>query len=161
MRKPCSTAAHSTLSGGPSPLADGTPNAKQVGDRGTDGVIRSLNGAKGKAAGGRVRVSVKGGENVNPGMVRDLVGTVESQQAEMGVLILMVPPTTGMVEAASHSGSFVWSVNGQSFPKVQIITVPELLYFKRPKMPPPLTPYMSAVRRPRAASDQLTFDASE
>jgi DNA modification methylase len=77
-------------------LADGTPNEKQVGDRGIDGVIRFLNDAKGKAAGGRVLVSVKGGKSVNPAMVRDLLGTVESQKAEMGVLILMVPPTPGM-----------------------------------------------------------------
>jgi hypothetical protein len=104
-------------------LADGTPNEKQVGDRGIDGVIRFLNDKAGKAAGGRVLVSVKGGKSVNPSMVRDLVGTVDSQKAEMGVLITMVPPTPGMVEAANHSGSYTWPVNGQSFPRVQIITV--------------------------------------
>lgn len=135
-------------------LADGTPNEKQVGDRGIDGVIRFLNDRSGKAAGGRVLVSVKGGKSINPAMVRDLVGTVDSQKAEMGVLITMVPPTPGMVEAANHSGSYTWPVNGQSFPRVQIISVPELLNFKRPKMPPPLTPYISAVRRPKAKPDQ-------
>lgn len=135
-------------------LADGTPNQKQVGDRGIDGVIGFLNDAKGKAEGGRVLVSVKGGKSVNPAMVRDLVGTVDSQKAEMGVLITMVPPTPGMVEAANHSGSYTWPVNGQSFPRVQIITVPELLNFKRPKMPPPRPAYIAAVRRPKAKPDQ-------
>jgi DNA modification methylase len=138
-------------------LADGTPNEKQVGDRGIDGVIRFLNDAKGKAEGGRVLVSVKGGKNINPAMVRDLVGTVESQKAEMGVVITMVPPTPGMVEAANHSGTYTWPVNSQTFPKVQIITVPELLNFKRPKMPPPLRPYISATRR-KQAIDQPTLD---
>jgi len=143
-------------------LADGTPNEKQVGDRGIDGVIRFLNDKSGKAAGGRVLVSVKGGKSINPAMVRDLVGTVDSQKAEMGVLILMVPPTPGMVEAANHSGSYTWPVNGQSFPRVQIITVPELLNFQRPKMPPPLTPYISAVRRPKAKPDQASiFDSAD
>ncbi len=145
-------------------LADGTPNArgKQSGDRGVDGVIRFLNDAKGKAEGGRVLVSVKGGKSVNPAMVRDLVGTVGSQKAEMGVLITMVPPTPGMVEAANHSGSYTWPVNGQSFPRVQIITVPELLNFQRPKMPPPLIPYISAVRRTKAKPDQPSmFDAED
>ncbi len=135
-------------------LADGTPNEKQVGDRGIDGVIRFLNDAKGKAEQGRVLVSVKGGKSLNPGMVRDLVGTVDSQKAEMGVLITMVAPTPGMVEAANHSGSYTWPVNGQSFPRVQIITVPELLNVKRPKMPPPGPAYISAVRRPKAKPDQ-------
>lgn len=138
-------------------LADGTPNQKQVGDKGIDGVIRFLNDAKGKAAGGRVLVSVKGGKSVNPAMVRDLGGTVQTQKAEMGVLILMVPPTPGMTEEANHSGSYTWPVNGQSFPRVQIITVPELLNFKRPKMPPPLTPYISATRRPKAKPDQASI----
>jgi len=135
-------------------LAEGTPNEKQVGDRGIDGVILFLNDKTGKAASGRVLVSVKGGKSVNPAMVRDLVGTVDSQKAEMGVLITMVPATPGMIEAANHSGSYTWPVNGQSFPRVQIITVPELLNLKRPKMPPPRTPYISAVRRPTAKPDQ-------
>jgi len=138
-------------------LADGTPNEKQVGDRGIDGVIRFLNDAKGKAEGGRVLVSVKGGKSINPAMVRDLVGTVESQKAEMGVLITMVPPTPGMVEAANHSGTYTWPVNSQTFPKVQIITVPGLLNFKRPKMPPPRRAYISATRRKQAV-DQPTLD---
>jgi hypothetical protein len=64
-----------------------------------------------------------------------------------------------MVEAANHSGTYTWPVNGQSFPRVQIITVPELLNFKRPKMPPALTPYISAVKRTKLHSDQLAFDA--
>jgi hypothetical protein len=103
-----------------------------------------------------VLVSVKGGKSLNPSMVRDLVGTVQSQNAQMGVLITMIPPTPGMVEAANHSGSYAWPVNGQSFPLVQIITIPELLNFKRPKMPPPQTPYISAVRR-TVKPDQMTF----
>jgi len=138
-------------------LANGTPNQRQVGDRGVDGVIRFLNDRHGRTEAGRVLVSVKGGHNVNPGMVRDLVGTVQSQQAQMGLLITMGPPTPGMVEAANHSGSYVWPVNSQSFPMVQIITVAELLNFRRPTMPSAMTPYISAVRRPNAAAEQLSL----
>jgi hypothetical protein len=32
-------------------------------------------------------VSVKGGKNIGPSLVRDLPGTVETQRAQMGVLI--------------------------------------------------------------------------
>jgi hypothetical protein len=95
-------------------------------------------------------------------MVRDLVGTVESQKAEMGVLITMEKPTPGMVEAANHSGTYTWPINGQRFPKVQIITVPELLNFQRPKMPPAMPPYISAIRRPRAQGEQASmFDGRD
>lgn len=90
-------------------------------------------------------------------MVRDLLGTVNTQGAEMGLLITMQPPTTGMIDAANHSGSYTWPVNGVTFPKVQVITVPQLLNFKRPSMPPPLPPYIAVARRRAAPSDQMSI----
>jgi hypothetical protein len=83
-------------------LVDGTPNEKQVGDRGIDGVVRFPLDAKGGV--GRALVSVKGGKMLNPGMVRDLIGTVQAQRAEMGLLLTLERPTRGMKEAARHSG---------------------------------------------------------
>jgi len=66
---------------------DAQPNEKQVGDRGIDGVIRFPLDSRGSS--GRVLVSVKGGAT-NPGHVRDLIGTIQSQNAAMGVFICMV-----------------------------------------------------------------------
>jgi len=60
------------------------PNEKQVGDRGIDGVARFPLGGSDFA---RVLVSVKGARSLNPSMVRDLGGTVEAQEATLGVLI--------------------------------------------------------------------------
>jgi DNA methylase/NACHT-associated inactive Restriction Endonuclease 1 len=111
-------------------LVEGQPNEKQVGDRGIDGVIRFPLGGKGNS--GRTLVSVKGGAT-NPGHVRDLIGTVTSQRAELGVFVCMNPPTKGMIEAADHSGSWDHPANGQRFPVVQILTVEELLNGKRPQ----------------------------
>ncbi len=102
-------------------MVDGQPNEKQVGDRGIDGVIRYPLDGKGNT--GRILVSVKGGGQINPSMVRDLVGTVQSQKADMGVLITMDSKTPGMVEAANHSGSFRAVAQGRDYPVVQIITV--------------------------------------
>lgn len=135
---------------------DAQPNLRQVGDKGVDGVIRFPTDARGGI--GRVLVSVKGGHQINPAMVRDLVGTVESQRAQLGVLILMEPPTPGMVEAAKHSGLYTAS-NGQIFPRVQIVTVPQLLAGQRPKLPPILDPYIAAKRR-REPVDQLAFESN-
>jgi hypothetical protein len=81
-----------------------TPNEKQVGDRGIDGVVRFPLDAKGGV--GRALVSVKGGKMLNPGMVRDLIDTVQAQRAEMGLLITLQQPTRGMEEAARHFGTF-------------------------------------------------------
>jgi hypothetical protein len=78
-------------------------------------------------------------------MVRDLAGTVESQNdAVMGVLITIEAAPRGMVEAANHSGTFTHPLTGTVYPKVQLITVGELLDGKRPKMPTPYMPYLQA-----------------
>jgi DNA methylase/Restriction endonuclease len=134
-------------------MVDGQPNEKQVGDKGIDGVIRYPVDAKGTT--GRVLVSVKGGRQLNPQMVRDLVGTVQSQRADMGVLITMERPTTGMVDAANHSGLFRAAAQGREYPVVQIISVEELLAGKRPNLPPTLMPYIQAQRH--VSDDQLTL----
>ena len=119
-------------------LVDGTPNEKQVGDRGIDGVVRFPLDAKGGV--GRALVSVKGGKMLNPGMVRDLIGTVQAQRAEMGLLITLERPTRGMEDATRHSGTFIWPVSRQPYPLVQLLTVGDLLKGQRPNMPTPFLP---------------------
>ena len=135
-------------------LVGGQPNEKQVGDRGVDGVIRFPLDDRKQV--GRVLVSVKGGSRLGPTMIRDLIGTVDSHRAQMGVLITMENPTRGMIEAVQRSGLFVWSLIGRSYPRVQIITVPQLLAGRQPEMPQAFLPYVKARRAP--VGDQGTLD---
>lgn len=136
-------------------LVGAQPNAKQVGDRGIDGVGRfTLDGTATNQ--GRLLVSVKGGKGVNPSMARDLQGTLEQQKAEMGVLITQTPPTAGILEVVSHSGTYVHPSNGQRYPRVQVITVAELLAGKRPNMPPLFLPYIQA-QKSAAPSGKTTL----
>lgn len=130
------------------------PNDNQRGDKGIDGVARFHTD---KRTIGRVIVSVKGGEHIGPQFVRDLLGTVETQKAQLGVLITMEEPTRGMVDAANHGGTYKWPMNGRVFPRIQIITVGELLSGKQPAMPTLVTRYDTAVRA-EAESAQLTMD---
>ena len=136
-------------------LINAQPNAKQTGDKGVDGIARFY---LDKKAVGRVLVSVKGGKTVGPNFVRDLIGTVASQKAQMGVLISMTEPSRGVIDAVNHSSTYTWPVNGQTYPRVQVITVAELLSGKRPEMPPPILPYVQAARVAPAAPEQMTFD---
>ncbi|MBD8729029.1 DNA methyltransferase [Frigoribacterium sp. CFBP 13707] len=135
------------------------PNAKQVGDKGIDGVARFPLGGK-KAETGRILVSVKGGKNLNPSMVRDLAGTVESQKAEMGIFISLGDPTRGMIDAINHAGTFTHPSNGQVYSKLHMITVPELLSGKRLHLPPTFLPYIQARRQP-VAQDALPLWTDE
>ncbi len=127
------------------------PKDRPGGDQGVDGVIRFPMPAKNEV--GRVIVSVKGGASVNPGFVRDLIGTIDREKAEMGVLVSLTPPTRGMTAEALHSGSYVWPASGESYPRIQLLTIEDLLGGARVKMPPPLMPYIQA-RRHVPESDQ-------
>jgi site-specific DNA-methyltransferase (adenine-specific) len=138
-------------------LVDGEPHErhKQVADKGIDGVIRfPLDHEYRKV--GKSLVSVKGGAQVNPGMVRDLVGTVDQQKAEMGVFISMREPTAGMQEVAQRSGIYEWPITGRRYPRIQILTVDDLLAGKRADMPTPFIPYQQAKRL--VDDNQLALD---
>jgi site-specific DNA-methyltransferase (adenine-specific) len=117
------------------------PNEKQVADKGVDGVARFPLG-KGKI--GKLLVSVKGGKTITPSMVRDLAGTVATQSAQMGVLITLSPATKGISDAINRGGVFTHPANGEKFPRLQHITVAELLAGQRPKVPPTFPPYILA-----------------
>jgi restriction endonuclease Mrr len=111
------------------------------GDRGVDGVIRFPIDNKSM---GRALVSVKGGRQLAPAMVRDLIGTVDTQRAEMGLLITMSAVTKGITEAINRSGSYIWPINQRRYPKVQAITVEKLLSGHKPELPPAVLPYVKA-----------------
>ena len=133
------------------------PNARQVGDRGTDGIARFTLDGTTKSL-GRVLVSVKGGRQLAPTMVRDLRGTVERERAELGVLITLHEPTRGMIQEANHSGSWAHPSNGQTYPRIQIISVPELFAGKRPNLPPVFLPYVAAQRAAAPTGATTLFD---
>lgn len=99
-------------------------------------------------------MSVKGGKHVNPAMVRDLIGTVEAERAEMGILLMLTTPTRGMTDAANKSGTYVHELTGRTFPRVQIITVPDIMAGKKVDMPVPMLPYVKAKGR---AGHQLSI----
>lgn len=104
---------------------------KKGGDRGIDGKIFFKNGPYGT---GRVIVSVKGGDAVNPSMVRDLIGTVDAENVELGLFVCIARPTPGMYDTAARAGS-QRTAHG-TFPKIQIITVQDIFEGRNPNLPP-------------------------
>ena len=78
-------------------------------------------------------MSVKGGENVNVAMVRDLGHVVEREKAKIGIFITLAESTGPMRTEAIKSG-FYETTYGK-FPKLQILTIAELFEGKQPKLP--------------------------
>ena len=120
---------------GARPTGDSTGRVgKKGGDRGIDGVIRFLDDTRSDKS-QRVIVSVKAGHNVNPGMVRDLAGTIEAEKAAIGVLFTMEAPTTEMKLAAMKAGKWTSKTWNKEYDKVQIISVEEAFGGKRTDLP--------------------------
>jgi site-specific DNA-methyltransferase (adenine-specific) len=104
---------------------------KKGGDTGIDGYLYFKPDGKTTE---KAVVSVKGGQNLNPGMVRDLVGVMDAERAKIGVFLTLEDPTTGMRTAATKAGFYESPLHGK-FEKVQILTVEDLFDGKRPHLP--------------------------
>jgi site-specific DNA-methyltransferase (adenine-specific) len=129
-------------------LVDAQPRAggKKGADAGVDGIVYFQDSAD---ATGRAIVSVKGGENVGPSMVRDLLGAVENQRAKAGVFVTLTPPTRRMREAA-NAGDVV-EAGGRLIPRIQIRTIAELLRRQKPDLPPVYDVLSAAMAARRSA----------
>lgn len=101
---------------------------KKGADRGIDGRIFFFDDKTGQAK--TIIVQVKSG-NVGPQHIRDLIGTLTSEKAVMGVFITLNEPTKPMKDAALSAGFYEGL--GDKFPKLQILTVRELLAGKKPQ----------------------------
>lgn len=92
----------------------------------------------------KIIVQVKGGDALNPGMVRDLIGTVKNEGAAMGLLITLREPTKGMTELAVHSDKYKSELWNQIYPSIQIKTIDELLGGVTFDLPPTQSPFKKA-----------------
>lgn len=104
---------------------------KKGADGGIDGILFFKSGAKTTES---AIISVKGGNNVGVGAVRDLHSVIEREKAAIGVLITAMLPTRAMQKEAAAVGLFDCGLE-EKFPRLQIITLAELFQGKRPRIP--------------------------
>jgi site-specific DNA-methyltransferase (adenine-specific) len=126
---------------------------KKGADRGIDGVITFTDQNRELHS---VLVSVKSG-GVNSGMVRDLKGTLERENAAIGLFITLDEPTREMRLEADTAGLFHSELWKRDYPRIQILSIRELLEEgKRPLLPPFFMPtYQEAERIPtKQAAEQ-------
>jgi len=105
----------------------------------------------------RVLVQVKSG-HVRPADIRDLVGTLGNEGGDIGVFITLANATSEMKRAALIAGTYHSPGWGQDYPKVQILTIEDLLHGAEIKMPPPHGTFKQAQRVRQAGAGQAAFD---
>jgi DNA modification methylase len=105
---------------------------KKGSDKGIDGKIIFQGEKPGQFE--SVIISVKAG-NTGAAHVRDLKGVLEREKAAIGVLISMEEPTKPMRTEAITAGFYETAI-WKKFPKIQLLTITELLAGKQIEMPP-------------------------
>ena len=127
----------------PSSGTKGSKRGKKGADGGIDGVLPFVDGANKKRH--QVLVQVKSGK-VSVRDIRDLVGTVEREKAAMGVFITLKPPSKPMKTEAASAGFYESPSWGGRYPKIQILTIDNLLNGASVVMPLALPNFKKAER---------------
>ena len=104
---------------------------KKGADSGIDGKITFTD------VGGKLQtviVSVKSG-GVNRGIVSDLVGVMHREGAAMALFVTLEEPSKPMLAEAAGAEMFHSELADRDYPRVQIITIRELLDGRKPQIP--------------------------
>jgi len=126
---------------------------KKGADSGIDGLIYFK--PEGKTT-EKAIVSVKGGENVNVAMVRDLAHVVDREKAKIGVFITLADSTGPMRTEAIKAGYYE-TLYGK-YPKIQILTIQELFEGKQPNIPlVDTSAFKKAPKESKGDQDALPF----
>jgi site-specific DNA-methyltransferase (adenine-specific) len=118
-------------------LIGGQPysDKKKGADTGIDGYLYFID-EKNKVK--KAIISVKGGAT-SVKDIRDLSGVIDREKAEMGIFLTLQKPTKPMKIESTIKG-FYRSPLGKDYPKIQILTIEELLQGKKPEIPPWIAP---------------------
>jgi site-specific DNA-methyltransferase (adenine-specific) len=135
-------------------LVDAVPFAgkKKGADSGIDGLIYFKPDGRTTE---KAIVSVKGGDNVNVAMVRDLAHVVDRENAKIGVFITLADSTGPMRTEAVKAG-FYETLYGK-YPKLQILTIRELFDGKKPDIPLVESSFKKAPKEAQGDQDGLPF----
>ncbi|NSW84488.1 MAG: restriction endonuclease [Syntrophothermus sp.] len=115
-------------------LVDARPaqDTKKGADAGIDGYIYFFDDESGKPK--KIVVQVKSG-HVSVAQIRDLKGVMEREKAVIGCFITLEEPTRPMKEEALSAGFYEPAFLGGKYPRLQILTISELLAGKKLEFP--------------------------
>jgi len=119
-------------------LVDAQParDKKKGADKGIDGLIYFIDNEASELR--KILVQVKSG-HVQRAQVSDLCHALDREKAAMGLFITLENPTRPMIQEAATAGfyeaKFFPDDPGKKYPRLQILTIEELLNGKKPEYP--------------------------
>lgn len=132
-------------------------NEKKGGDGGVDGTAFLLDfNKKGEQNHKEIIFSVKSNKTLQPSVVRDLNGTIEREGAVMGFLLTLYP-MPNLVKESKKYGMYNNTMLGQTYPKIQVISVEEILFGKTMKIPTSIEVLKEAGEKSKTKQQKLNF----
>ncbi|MDO8486104.1 MAG: DNA methyltransferase [Candidatus Staskawiczbacteria bacterium] len=122
------------------PAQNKTKENMRGADKGIDGVINFVKDKEnGNYIYGKILVQIKGG-SVHRDQIATLKGDIERERADGGLFITLEKPTKPMAEEAVSSGTYEVKFSNKKYPKIQILTIDDLLNGEVADTPPSI-PY--------------------
>jgi len=122
---------------------------KKGADKGIDGVIQFIDDATGKPK--RAIIQVKSG-HVGVNAIRELKSVAANEA--VGIFITLEPPTQPMQTEAVSAGFYHSPGWDKDYPKMQILTIEELLQGKTVDMPPQTQTSITFTKAPKVSTEE-------
>lgn len=113
------------------PVGSEGKSGKMGADKGIDGFINFID----RSGLNKAIIQVKSG-HVNSPHIRDLKGTLERENAQIGIFITLESPSREMITEAVTAGVYHSDIWNKDYPRIQILTIEELLADSEVKVPP-------------------------
>jgi DNA modification methylase len=144
-----------------------TEGIKKGADRGIDGRLYFHDDLTGDSK--QIIFSVKGGHNIGVSEVRDLIGVLQRERAEIGVYISFEEPTKPMLREAAEAGFYTSpgssGAEGGKYPRIQLLTIRDLLEgtksVQRPLLHARDTTFRKAPRSRPSPATNLTLNLQD
>jgi DNA modification methylase len=132
-------------------------NEKKGGDGGVDGIAYLIDFKGGNEHEYKtILFSVKSNKILSPSVIRDLNGTIERENATMGILLTLYP-MDNLVKESKKYGVYKNAMLGQSYPKIQVVSVDEILAGKTMKIPTSIEVLKEAEHKGKDIQGKLSF----
>jgi len=132
----------------------GKKEGKKGSDKGIDGTMAFIDDNSGKSK--KIIFSVKSG-HVNVSHIRDLGHVVEREKAAIGVYITLEPPTKPMITEAVSAGFYHSDFFNKDYPRIQILTVEDILAGRGVSMPSDSVTFKKAAKEAFSHKAQQTM----